>query len=546
MLLSSLAILAFLPRAISSGQQNDDSLPEASDFDATQALLAKDAGMLEFLQSVDFGKSDEDETEKGPCLTACLALQNGYGPEHILREDSPGYPTGFWSNNQAETKPACVFKAVDAESISKVVLISRLTNCPFAVKSGGHASFPGSSNIEGGITVSFENMKLLEISEDRSIATIEPGYKWGEVYTELAKSDLTVVGGRVASVGTGGLTTGGGISFFSNLYGWACDNVASYEVVTATGDIVTASPTSSPDLYFALRGGGPNFGIVTKFSYVTYPLPSGQVWGGTRTYLEDAFPAALHAFTTVAQQASSDPKAGSWVSFLNYNGSKLCAAEMHYARPDGHNATIFAPYAAIPSIADDTANRDLASYAGKIEASAPPGFREYFYVMTMKMDEELNGVAKDLFFDLVESVAGVKGGFTAMTLQAITVAQMGHMGKNGGNPLGLKSEGGPLTLILLNPRWERKEDDAVMYEFGSELFKKIKRAAVDRGLQNDYLYMNYAAEFQDVIASYGMENKERLVGIAKKWDPKGVFQTLSPGYFKLEGPPTKGTDLFSF
>lgn len=70
MLLSSLAILAFLPRAISSGQQNDDSLPEASDFDATQALLAKDAGMLEFLQSVDFGKSDEDETEKGPCLTA--------------------------------------------------------------------------------------------------------------------------------------------------------------------------------------------------------------------------------------------------------------------------------------------------------------------------------------------------------------------------------------------------------------------------------------------------------------------------------------------
>lgn len=89
------------------------------------------------------------------------------------------------------------------------MLISRLTNCPFAVKSGGHASFPGSSNIEGGITVSFENMKLLEISEDRSIATIEPGYKWGEVYTELAKSDLTVVGGRVASVGTGGLTTGG-------------------------------------------------------------------------------------------------------------------------------------------------------------------------------------------------------------------------------------------------------------------------------------------------------------------------------------------------
>jgi FAD/FMN-containing dehydrogenase len=76
------------------------------------------------------------------------------------------------------------------------------------------------------------------------------------------------------------LTTGGGISFFSAIYGWACDNVASYDVVTASGTIVTASPTQYSDLYWALRGGGNNFGLVVNFNLSTIPFPGQKMWGG--------------------------------------------------------------------------------------------------------------------------------------------------------------------------------------------------------------------------------------------------------------------------
>lgn len=99
---------------------------------------------------------------------------------------------------------------------------------------------------------------------------------------------------QVAAIGVGGLTLGGGISFFSNQYGWACDNVISFEVVTASGVIITASSTSYSDLYWSLRGGGNNFGIVTKFDLKT--ISQGQMWGGGRLHVEPEFPAVINAF----------------------------------------------------------------------------------------------------------------------------------------------------------------------------------------------------------------------------------------------------------
>lgn len=114
--------------------------------------------------------------------------------------------------------------------MSAAVLVSRATQCPFAAKSGGHAPFASGSSIEGGITISFEKMKEVSLSRDKKIASIGPGNIWGPVFEELTKSDVTVVGGRLYDIGVGGLTTGGGISYFSSIYGWACDNVDSFDV----------------------------------------------------------------------------------------------------------------------------------------------------------------------------------------------------------------------------------------------------------------------------------------------------------------------------
>ena len=111
-----------------------------------------------------------------------------------------------------------------------MVLLSRLSQCPFAVKSGGHSAFAGAATIEGGITVSFENMKGIKLSEDKKTVAVQPGNNWGNVLTALSTTGVTAVAGRIGDLGVGGLTLGGGISFITNEYGLACDNVASFQV----------------------------------------------------------------------------------------------------------------------------------------------------------------------------------------------------------------------------------------------------------------------------------------------------------------------------
>lgn len=141
-----------------------------------------------------------------------------YGDAAVEMQGETAYTSfvgGFWSLNQASVKPYCIFKPDDTPKVSVVILLSRLTQCPFAVKSGGHAAFTGASNIEGGITVSLEKLNSIKLSSDKKTASIQPGNTWSQIYTELSKSDLTVIGGRVSKIGIGGLTTGGKSSLIS-------------------------------------------------------------------------------------------------------------------------------------------------------------------------------------------------------------------------------------------------------------------------------------------------------------------------------------------
>ena len=98
------------------------------------------------------------------------------------------------------------------------------------MKSGGHAAYTGASNIGGGITINLAKLNGVELSADRTVAKVGPGNTWYDAYTSLEPYNLTVIGGRVAAIGVGGLTLGGGVSFFSGKHGWACDNVYNYQV----------------------------------------------------------------------------------------------------------------------------------------------------------------------------------------------------------------------------------------------------------------------------------------------------------------------------
>lgn len=153
-------------------------------------------------------------------------------PGRLSYPDSPSYKVEeqYWSQQQALTLPTCRFSPASAPDVSLAVLTLRVTSCQFAVKSGGHAAFAGASNIQGGLTIDLSGLNGIAVSQDHSQTAVGAGNIWYDVYDYLEPMNLTVIGGRVAAIGVGGLTLGGGMSFFSGRHGWACDNVKSYEV----------------------------------------------------------------------------------------------------------------------------------------------------------------------------------------------------------------------------------------------------------------------------------------------------------------------------
>lgn len=156
------------------------------------------------------------------------------------------------------------------EEVSKAIRVIGKLGVPFTVKSGGHVPFV-SSNIDEGIVIDLVNINGIQLSDDQSVVSVGPGNRWKTIAEYLDPMGLAIVGGRVGDIGVSGLTLGGGISWFSGKYGWACDNVRKYEVVLADGSVVEASAEENADLYKALRGGGgPNFGIVTRFDFETF------------------------------------------------------------------------------------------------------------------------------------------------------------------------------------------------------------------------------------------------------------------------------------
>ncbi|KAL6711778.1 hypothetical protein ACN47E_002821 [Coniothyrium glycines] len=505
---------------------------EPADFNVTQALL--DNG-------VDAAKLPQlaENSTMNACAVACQSLEVIFGENKVEKQDEPGYGAAvnyFWSVQQREPQPFCVFRPEQALDVSTLVLLSRLTQCPFAVRSGGHAAFAGASSINGGITVVFDRMKHIGLSRDQKIASIEPGNLWLDIYTTLAEDNLAVVGGRVSDIGIGGLTTGGGVSFFSNEYGWACDNVASFEVVTARGAIVTASSSSLSDLYWALRGGGNNFGIVTKFNLETFPH-GPQMFGGSRLFLNTSFPAAIDAFVNLAVKSAQAPKAAQYLAIAldPATSTRIAVAQLEYADPI-IDAPIFDEYRNIPAISDTTQLRTLANITQLLNASNPKGYRETYWTASSKLDRAMVEFVLDVSFEEYENIQDVPGVGPATVFQAITVPQLEQMQKKGGNALGLTPADGPLLMINLASRWERAEDDERVIQANANIVSRMKDEARRRGLANDFLYMNYASQYQDVVASYG-KSAERLREIAKKYDPTAVFQKLQPGYFKLNGPP---------
>jgi FAD/FMN-containing dehydrogenase len=176
-----------------------------------------------------------------------------------------------------DRRPAVIIRVKDVDDVVRVVKLAHETGLPLAVRSGGH-SVAGHSVAEGGIVLDLSNMRDLQIDVEKQTAWAEAGLTAGEYTTAAAAHGLATGFGDTGSVGIGGLTLGGGVGYLVRKYGLTIDDLLAAEIVTADGQVLRVDAKSRPDLFWAIRGGGGNFGVVTRFQFRLHKIDS--VYGG--------------------------------------------------------------------------------------------------------------------------------------------------------------------------------------------------------------------------------------------------------------------------
>ncbi|ROT42888.1 FAD binding domain protein [Sodiomyces alkalinus F11] len=456
-------------------------------------------------------------------------------PSKVAFPDSQAYETSvssYWARPEQELSPACIVVATEAEDVSIALSIIVPGACKFAVRSGGHGSAPAVANIEDGVTLDLSGIAFTTPNEDGSQVAIGPGQEWSNVYGILAPFGVSVPGTRAGGVGVAGSTLGGGLGFVAPSAGFAADNVASFQVVLANASIVTASPHENADLFKALKGGGSNLGIVTKFVFDTVPL--GQVWGGDSVYPSSSLKGAVKAFSDFVGSPHYDDKAQTLMTFffMPEFGPQIVNQQI-YAAPVPDPAA-FAGFGAIAGqLFNDTAITTVHALSVGAQARSPDGLQQLNFALTLRNKAEAIEDIWPIFENTFPTISSVQGISWALTLVSIPQTLGEKSAARGGNILGLDIPPEGLVLALLSGTFERAADYPAMSHVAKDLLAALIAKAKHHGAYHPFIDLNHAGPTQHVFHGYGHDNHKFLKATAKAYDPAGVFQKLMPGGFKL-------------
>jgi FAD/FMN-containing dehydrogenase len=275
----------------------------------------------------------------------------------VIAPDDPGYEEGrtlFYGG--FDSHPAVIIRPADATEVARVVALARETGMELAVRSGGHSP-AGHSVSDGGIVLDLADMRALDIDPGDRTAWVETGLTAGEYTTAAAAHGLATGFGDTGSVGVGGITLAGGVGYLVRKHGLTIDSLLAAELVTADGELLRVDAETNPDLFWALRGGGGNFGVATRFKFRLHEL--GTVTGGMLI-----LPATAESIAEFMAAAEAAPEELSGIAnvmvappmpFLpaEAHGQLVIMALMVYAGPVSDGERVLAPFRALATpIAD--------------------------------------------------------------------------------------------------------------------------------------------------------------------------------------------------
>ncbi|KAH6990268.1 FAD binding domain protein [Ilyonectria destructans] len=463
---------------------------------------------------------------------ACSKLSAEYG-NSVLASNSANYTTeatAVW-DIRSYLSPKCIFLPKDADQVADALSIFSSCGSQFAVRGGGHMNFPGANNIDGGVLMALSELADITVADDKGSVDVGPGTRWVDVYEALAPHGLYCIGGRLKTIGVPGLSLIGGFHYLINKYGMTMDNILSYDVVLGNGTQVVANSTENPELFWGLKGGGSNFGVVTKFTIKALPIP--LISTTLQQFNESAVEDFIKATSNIASHQSPDIAAGSVISITyNITAGKISPSLLGVQEGTESPPSSFANFSAIASVA--TVNRVLPPIEWHDQLESPLRmFRVQFAHKTMKPDGDQLYRIYQAWKAAVEDISDVEGLYPTFVMNVLPASAASVAKNNGvGNTWGLEDDQ-PYILWQLSTGWGSATDDLRMTNWARSFVDYWHSENQALGLASEFIYMGDAGEFQDPFPGFPLENVRRLRDVREAYDSAGVFRRLNWGGFKL-------------
>jgi FAD/FMN-containing dehydrogenase len=438
-------------------------------------------------------------------LLADLAAQLS-GP--VLAPQDPGYDAArAVHNGLIDRRPALIVRCRTTNDVIAALALARRAGLEVSIRGGGH-NVAGRAVTEGGVMIDLAEMKAITIDPDRATAIAEGGVIWGELNDAAAEHGLGVTGGAVSGTGIGGYTLGGGLGWLMAKHGLAADNLLAVEVVTAEGDVLHADATAHVDLFWALRGGGGNFGVATSFTYRLHPVRT--IVGGLIAHPFEAAPDLLRFYRSAVADASDDLTVfAGLVHAPDGSGAKLAALIAFHTGDAGEAERDLAPFKTWGSpVMVGVGPMPYPVMNTLLDAGFPAGSLNYWLSsFTRGLPDELIDVAIERFATVPSAMTGIllEHFHGAVTRVGVTETAVPH-----------RDEG---WNLLIPSVWTDTADSDANIAWSRETFAAM-RPHFGTGRWLNYLGDDQA---EDAIrAAYG-PNYDRLREVKRRYDPDNVF-----------------------